>query len=244
MTRKMILNGTSKFALAAVVATGLTASPFALTAGADLQSNSAAAQVGGSSGQAEEFVNDGAGTTTDVSTNVYRILGTTADAANEAVTERTTSAAGPLADYEDAMRDGNLDSAANVLAAVSKRPITEKLVLDVNNTLGVDSTLTAEQVADAAAERQDPEIRAMVPAMGENPYDAAKLDTSGRNFEAYEAAMTSGNLDAAADALAKATERPITEDLVLRVNHDLGVESTLTAKQVAIAAAKQQKMQK
>jgi hypothetical protein len=50
--------------------------------------------------------------------------------------------------------------------------------------------------------------------------------------------MVRGNLDAAADALAKATDRPITEQLVNYVNNDLGVESTLTANQVAEAASK------
>ncbi len=237
MTRKMTLLGTSKLALAAVVATGLTASPFVLT-------NGAFAQTAGSSGQAEEFVDGGAGATTDVSTNVYRILGTTAEEVDGEVMERTGTSAGPLENYQNAMRDGNLDSAAKILAAVSNRPISERLVLDVNDSLGVETTLTASQVADAAAELQDPNEVAMVPAIDDSIYDDfGKLDTNTRAFEDYEAAMTSGNLDAAADALAKAIEQPITEGLVLRVNHDLGVETTLTAKQVAIAAAKEQRMQ-
>jgi hypothetical protein len=68
--------------------------------------------------------------------------------------------------------------------------------------------------------------------------DMRTLNTNTRHFNEYENAMVRGNLDAAADALAKATDRPITEQLVNYVNNDLGVESTLTANQVAEAASK------
>lgn len=238
MTRKTTLQGASKFAMAAFVATGLAASPFALDAGGQLQANNAYA------GQAEDYVDGGAGGTTDVHTNVFRILGTTADEAKRETMERTTSTAGPLGSYQDALRDGDLDAAADILAAVSNRPISEALVLDVNNALGVETRLTAERIASVAAERQDPKDLAMVPAIDGSPYkNLSSVDTNSRAFDDYESAMTRGNLDAAADALAEATKQPITEDLVLQVNQELGVESTLTAQQVAQAAASRQMKQ-
>jgi hypothetical protein len=241
MTRKIALLTTSKLTMAAFVAAGLSATPAVLTGDLQIASNAAVAQ---DEGQAENFVNGGAGGTTDVSANVYRILGTTPEEVGKEVMSTTTTSAGPLPEYQAALRDGDLDSAADVLAAVSNRPISEELVQELNATLGVETTLTIQRIASVAAERQDPANFAMVPAMDGSPYEGMYDMAAGKQIleQDYDEAMTAGNLNAAADALARAFERPITEDLVLRVNNDLGVESTLTAKQVAIEAAKRQKM--
>lgn len=41
------------------------------------------------------------------------------------------------------------------LAAVAEDPITEEMVTEVNTELGVETDLTAKQIADAAARKQD-----------------------------------------------------------------------------------------
>ncbi|WP_340117497.1 hypothetical protein [Pelagibius sp. 7325] len=241
------LNLAPKLTLAAIVATGMAASPVALSGASLLTPNSVAAQNAtpgastGGEGAAEEFVDGGAGATTDVHENVYLILGTTAEEVRSEVDQVSANAdAGPLAEYESAMRDGNLDAAARVLASASNRLITEKLVLDLNNSLGVESRLTAKQVADAGLERQDPDLIVMIPYIGDGSDSMQPLNTNTRAFNEYEEEATQGNLDAAAEALAEATEHPITEGFVLFVNRDLGVETTLTARQVAEVASQKQ----
>jgi len=237
-----------KLTMAAIVATGMAAAPVALSSDSLLAANSVAAQnaqsgsPGADDGTAEDFVDGGAGSTSDVYENVYLILGTTPDEVRSEVNQVSADAnAGPLAEYQSAMRDGNLDEAARVLAAASNRLITEKLVLDLNNSLGVESTLTAKQVADAGLERQDPDLIVMIPYVGDGSDTMQPLNTSTRSFNEYEDEATQGNLDAAAEALAEATEHPITEGFVLFVNRDLGVETTLTARQVAEVASEKQK---
>jgi len=237
-----------KLTMAAIVATGMAAAPVALSGDSLLAANSVAAQnaqsgsPGADDGTAEDFVDGGAGSTSDVYENVYLILGTTPDEVRSEVNQVSADAnAGPLAEYQSAMRDGNLDEAARVLAAASNRLITEKLVLDLNNSLGVESTLTAKQVADAGLERQDPDLIVMIPYVGDGSDTMQPLNTSTRSFNEYEDEATQGNLDAAAEALAEATEHPITEGFVLFVNRDLGVETTLTARQVAEVASEKQK---
>jgi len=237
-----------KLTMAAIVATGMAAAPVALSSDSLLAANSVAAQnaqsgsPGADDGTAEDFVGGGAGSTSDVYENVYLILGTTPDEVRSEVNQVSANAnAGPLAEYQSAMRDGNLDEAARVLAAASNRLITEKLVLDLNNSLGVESTLTAKQVADAGLERQDPDLIVMIPYVGDGSDTMQPLNTSTRSFNEYEDEATQGNLDAAAEALAEATEHPITEGFVLFVNRDLGVETTLTARQVAEVASEKQK---
>jgi len=224
--------------LAAVLATGMAASPVALN-GALAQSDAPAATTGSSTGTASEFVDGGAGATRDAHHNAYRILGTTRD---EAMSEMDITSAntesGPFREYQHEVQSNNLEGAAKALAAVSNRPISQDLVNELNTALGLETTLTTEQLANRAAELQDPEsvtmgILIVDPAYG----DLSALNTNTRHFDAYEDAMVRGNLDAAADALAKATDRPITEDLVNYVNRDLGVESNLTSTQVAKAAS-------
>lgn len=236
MTRKTTNRIPAKLTLAAVLATGMAASPVAL--------NSALAQSAtpqaNPNGEASEFVDGGAGSTRDVHQNAYRVLGTTRD---EAMRETNVSSAntesGPFREYQHEVQSDNLEGAAKALAAVSNRPITQDLVNELNTTLGLETSLTIAQLADRAAEIQKPEDITMGILVTDPAYgDMRRLNTNTRQFDDYENAMVRGNLDAAADALAKATERPITVDLVNYVNRDLGVESNLTANQVAEAASK------
>lgn len=238
MTGKRHRSLTSKLAMAAIVATGMAASPLALSSHGAVTANTATAQ------EATDFVNGGAGSTVDVHENVYRILGTTRDEVRrESRQDSASTENGPLQAYQHAMRSGNLDSAATALAAVSNRPITKNQVNALNTDLGIDSRLTDGQVATTAADRQDPadvtmEAYGLEKNMARSAYgESGTLDTNSPAFKDYERAMTRGNLDAAADALNKATDRPVTEAFVLKVNRDLGVESTLTAQQVANAAS-------
>lgn len=228
MTRRTTLRLPSKLALAAALATGMAASPVAL--------NGALAQ------EATDFVDGGAGATRDVYVNAYRILGTTPEEAMKemSITSANTES-GPLAEYQHEVESNNLDGAAKALARVSNRPITQDLVNELNVALGLETRLTTEQLANQAAELQDPEYITMGVLIIDPAYgDLRNLNTNTALFNEYENAMVRGKLTAAAEALAKATDRPITVDLVNYVNRDLGVESNLAARQVAEAAAKAQ----
>jgi hypothetical protein len=229
--------------LAAVLATGMAASPIALNAAlAQTATPQANPDQVSPEGEASEFVDGSAGATVDTYENAYRILGTTED---EAMTEReaitANSEGGPFREYQHEVKSNNLEGAARSLALVSNRPITQDLVNELNATLGLDTSLTTKQLAERAAELQDPDDITMGLLVTDPAYgDMRGLNTNTRPFHDYEAAMVRGNLDAAANALAKATDRPITEDLVNYVNRDLGVESNLTSTQVAKAASQVQ----
>jgi uncharacterized protein YjgD (DUF1641 family) len=148
---------------------------------------------------------------------------------------------GPFREYQHEVQSNNLEGAAKTLAAVSNRPITQELVNELNTTLGLETTLTTEQLAKRAAALQDPESVTMGFLIVDPSYgDLRALNTNTRHFNEYENAMVRGNLDAAANAPAEATDRPITEDLVNYLNRDLGVESNLTSTQVAKAASEVQ----
>lgn len=190
---------------------------------------------------------------------VYRILGTTKDEVEQEQTMTgTPTGSGPLVEYQYEVESGNLDGAAQALAAVSNRPVTENLVTAVNSELGVETRLTAEQIADRAAAQQDlsaaerePAATHMIPeATTDTVYEM--LGTTREEAEAvmiqtrpstqkgplveYQHAVENGNLDRTAAALAAVSNVPITEKLVNDVNLELGVETRLTAQQVANAA--------
>ena len=156
--------------LASVVAIGVAAVPAAFDTGFALQSNAAAAQTGsqqetgaqsntGNTGDgfAEERAENRAdGVTMESEESVYELLGTTREEAEAADTHTTATAQyGPLKAYQAEVESGNLDAAAENLAAIAEDPITEKMVTDVNTELGIETTLTAKQIADAAAKKQD-----------------------------------------------------------------------------------------
>lgn len=135
--------------LAAVLATGMAAAPVALN-GALAQN---AAPQTNPDGEASEFVDGGAGATRDVHENAYRILGTTRDEAmSEVSATSANSESGPFREYQHEVQSNNLEGAAKALAAVSNRPITQELVNELNTTLGLETTLTTEQLASRAAE--------------------------------------------------------------------------------------------
>jgi len=88
--------------------------------------------------------------------NVYEILGTTREEAEAAdTTTSATAQYGPLAAYQTEAERGNLDAAAENLAAIAEDPVTEEMVTEVNTELGIETTLTSKQIADAAARKQD-----------------------------------------------------------------------------------------
>lgn len=161
MTRNNTLLG-GKLVLATVVATGMAAAPVALSPAFMPQSNAASAQTADTveagvqtNGFAEERTEERLTGTAD-DDNVYRLLGTTREQAEQADTMMSASTqAGPLKGYQTAVENDNLETAAKNLAAISERPITERLVVDVNTELGVETRLTAKQIADTAAREKD-----------------------------------------------------------------------------------------
>lgn len=159
MTRKQALSSSTRLTLAAVVAAGLVAAPVAFGPGAALHASSAAAQAqADDEGYAQERTErrlDAQPTEADEET-IYRILGTTREEAEAAdTTTSATAQYGQLAAYQTEVERGNLDAAAEKLAAIAEDPITEDMVSEVNTELGVETTLTAKQIADAAARKQD-----------------------------------------------------------------------------------------
>src|SRR3546814_15172036 len=62
------------------------------------------------------------------------------------------------------------------------------------------------------------------------------LNTGTPAFQQYKTAAERDDLEAAGDALAQATDRPVTLDLVNYVNAQLDVRTALTARQIAAAA--------
>ena len=260
MTRNHTLLG-GKLVLATVVATGMAAAPVALNPNLTLLPNDAIAQNG--KGYAAERTTESLVPTPLEEDNVYRLLGTTRDEVQrETQAAGTYTESGPLAEYQHEVESGNLQGAAAALAAVSNRPITQNLVNEVNLELGVETRLTTQQIADAAAASQDltmgemePKAAFVVPAeTAANVYELlgttreeARADmirtrpsTQSGPLEAYQHAAESANLDRAAAALAAVSNVPITEELVNDVNLELGVETRLTASQLADAAAAEQ----
>jgi hypothetical protein len=153
-----------KLLLASFVAAGLVAAPATFGSGLSLQPQSAAAQTdesGANTGVGDGFAEERAerkadGVTMDSEENVYEMLGTTRDEAESADTHTSATAQyGPLKAYQAEVERGNLDAAAENLAAIAERTITEELVTDVNTELGVETTLTAKQIADVAAKKQN-----------------------------------------------------------------------------------------
>jgi hypothetical protein len=64
----------------------------------------------------------------------------------------------------------------------------------------------------------------------------ASIDVSSAGFQSYREAVERNDLRGAGVALADATHRPITRELVEYVNAELGVASDLTAPQIWAAA--------
>lgn len=108
-------------------------------------------------GVADERATAAAGSIPDeTADSVYEILGTTRAEAEAADTEVSASAQyGPLETYQTEVERGNLDAAAENLAAMAGEPITEEMVTDLNTELGVETTLSDDQIAEAAASKQD-----------------------------------------------------------------------------------------
>lgn len=282
MTCKRALLSTTKLSMAAFLVAGMAAAPVAFGPGSVLQSNPAVAQAASDDeGFAEERVERQLDPQrVGAEDNVYETLGTTREQAEGAADQMATAQYGQLDTYQAEVERNNLDGAATTLAVIARRPITEAMVVDVNRELGVETDLTAQQIAAAAASVQessgqrsevdgaviivtDPSVvavpvetgtRAAVDYDADSVYEllgttreeAEQADTHTAasaqygQLDAYQTAVERGNLDAAADNLAAISERPITEKLVTDVNRELGVETRLTAQQIADVAARKQ----
>jgi hypothetical protein len=138
---------TSRFALAAAFAVALCALPFGV--GGNTPLNSAAAQAADSSdhdGAAEEFMTDprervGGTGTLGVSSGEQRY----GDPASVNVTPDDPA----FQRYQQAAESNDLDDAARELERAADRPVTPDYVVEVNEQLGVRTSLTAEQIAEA-----------------------------------------------------------------------------------------------
>lgn len=165
---------TSCLALAAAFGVGMAAAPFSLDSDLGLRSKAVIAQSSGADSDAgattEPTGADGSGpgvaderataatggVSDETEESVYEILGTTKSEAESADMQTSASSQyGPLDGYQTEVERGNLDAAAEALAAIAEDPVTEKMVTEVNDKLGVETTLSAQQIAEAAAEKQD-----------------------------------------------------------------------------------------
>jgi hypothetical protein len=150
---------TSSLALAAVIGTGMAAAPFAIDNDVRPLPNAALAQGAGDVGPgvAEERATAKAGSIPDeTADSVYETLGTTREEAESADTQTSASSQYGLLDgYQTEVERGNLDAAAESLAAIAEEPITPEVVTEVNTKLGVETTLSAQQIAEAAARKQN-----------------------------------------------------------------------------------------
>lgn len=171
MTRSSWNLTTSRFALAAAVAAGLAVSPFAFDD--DRLPNTAAAQtVDGSAAAADDetggndelgAANDESGAAEEFPSNPRERIGGTgsigissgeqryADPASVNVSENAE-----FARYREAAESNDLDEAGLALSGAADRPVTADYVEAVNDQLGVQTSLTAEQIAEAANEEPLP----------------------------------------------------------------------------------------
>lgn len=172
----------SKLLLASFVAAGVAATPATFGSSFNLTPHNAAAQTDGSQDDSDVTSQDRSNATSQESSqgagdegfaveraerqadgmsmaseeSVYEILGTTRDEAEAADTVTSATAQnGSLRAYEAEVERGNLDAAAENLAAIAEHPITEEMVTDVNMELGIETTLTAKQIAETAARKQE-----------------------------------------------------------------------------------------
>lgn len=165
MTRSAWNLTTSRFALAAALAAGLAAWPAGF--GDVALPNAAAAQTVGDdeenalgteteaedeSGLAEEFMTNpatriGGPGSVGISSGEQRY----ADPASINVTDSPH-----FQRYSQAAESDDLEEAGRALSAAADRPVTEDYVEEVNEQLGVRTSLTAEQITEAANEEPLP----------------------------------------------------------------------------------------
>ena len=148
MPRKQLVPGSAGLLAAVLVMAGLAAAPFTLASNGSVTANAAMA------GLAREYVPGGTADITDFYNAPLNILGVTRSGPGNEDWHAVNAASRRIADYERALRVGNLARASDDLAAVSHRPITAKLVTDLNTQLGVQTPLADEQIAKVAAGKQ------------------------------------------------------------------------------------------
>lgn len=98
------------------------------------------------------------GHTRDEVTKTKNTLGSL-NAANASATARANaspnSRVGKLAEYERELAEGDLEAAAEALAGAANKGITPDAVKAVNEKMGIETDFTDEEIAEAAAAKQD-----------------------------------------------------------------------------------------
>jgi hypothetical protein len=148
MPRKQLVSGSAGLVAAALVVAGLAATPLTLASNGSVTANAAIA------GLAPNYIPGGTEDIGDYYNTPLSILGITRSGPGNESGPAVNAASRRLADYERALRDGNLARASDDLATVSHRPITAKLVTDLNTKLGVQTPLADKQIAKVAAAKQ------------------------------------------------------------------------------------------
>ena len=153
---EILWNRTSRMALAAAFAVGVATSPFAFgglnTAAAQTDDNSIDARGNDENGAAEEFPSNpekriGGTGSVGISSGEQRY----ADPASVNVTDSTE-----FRRYKEAAEGNDVEEAGLALSEAADRPVTADYVQEVNEQLGVQTSLTAEQIAEAANEEPLP----------------------------------------------------------------------------------------
>jgi hypothetical protein len=174
------------------------------------------------------------------------------------------SAVGQISAYKDALTDGDLEAAAEALAAVSNKTVTEASVKSLNELLGIEmedaevtdlvdkvgaledkepteeTTTTVVSTTTATPEETSKAKESMsrLNAAHASPraMERASLNSPVGQIGAYKTAVAEGDLDAAATALAKASNKPVTADTVKNLNELL--DATLTDDEITTLVEK------
>jgi hypothetical protein len=169
------------------------------------------------------------------------------------------STVGRINSYKTALEDGKLDDAAEALAGVSNKAVTAEAVRSLNDLLGitvkdpevteivekvealqekqkvangttVSTAVTASLTTPAATSTGAPLGRLNAAHASPQAMQRAASNSPVAQIGAYKAAIADGDLDAAAAALAKASNKTVTETTVRNLNGLL--DTTLTDEEV------------
>ena len=251
MTSKRLLPPSARLALATIVATGMVAAPVALTTTFGLTPNVAQAEMTPATTPSSSTT--AAQQTSAPKPAAPKPIALKARPVHPKVPPMVWSANGELLGYRFPW-DQNL-------VALTRKPINDMTQLSLNKVLSTRDLVPVNKFTVAAVDEQematDPMPADPVAKNGSAQSmtgSSATMDKHGTiaslaqpgsrhaaELRRYAQAMTNGDLDVATTALAQSTDVPITEQLVLQMNRDLGVSSSLDAQKVAqVAADKQQ----
>lgn len=159
-----------------------------------------------------------------------------------------------LKSYKETLRDGDFETAAILLRLAAGETPDRKLIVTVNDLLGVplDTTDTQVLLEVAQAARADAVAGDINNPDAPKPVDspvgarihaahAAVAETPQRSriagLRAYKQAIALENPEAAALALAALVETPLAPETVAAANELLGIEGALPADQIVATAA-------